>query len=441
MTDAAHEDHDVPVWARDDAFPIAPQGWGWVDFKDKIHACESLESLIDAIRHDHDAGVNLVWMPGRDHMILPEELPGAADAVLATRQRDAAANLLHSLENLRWFGGLLAAVAVYMIYQGWNFAPRGVALAERLGFALHAMLASMSIGITLLMFLVFAFIPWYQARQRLRELARSTDGDIAAGVPVLRFETWLHDQKSPITKMFLGLITLVALTQLLGEVKTAGWAGWMSIFHNWQGVSAAGLVKDRYLHGDWWRLFTAPFLHGNLVHFLMNAAAILYLGKRLEVFARWPHLSLVFLFAACVGGMASARFVQAPSVGISGGLMGWLGFLLVFEALHGRLIPRKANRRLLAGTLLTGLVGLIGYRFIDNAAHLGGLLAGMLYAVIVFPKSASPNRPDSTVTDHIAGAAALGILILSALFAMVKINGNIVGNPPLNTAHEVNGRW
>jgi membrane associated rhomboid family serine protease len=131
----------------------------------------------------------------------------------------------------------------------------------------------------------------------------------------------------------------------------------------------------------------------------------------------------VFLFSACIGGEASARFIDAPSVGASGGLMGWLGFLLVFESLHGRLVPQKARRRLIAGILLTGLIGLIGYRFIDNAAHIGGLLAGMLYAAIVFPKSASTNRPKSTLTDRIAGSAALAILVLSAVFAVRKIFG------------------
>ena len=103
--------------------------------------------------------------------------------------------------------------------------------------------------------------------------------------------------------------------------------------------------------------------------------------------------------------------------------MGWLGFLLIFESLHGCLIPQKARRRLIAGVLLTGLIGLIGYRFIDNAAHIGGLIAGMLYAAIVFPKSSSPNRPNSTLTDRIAGSAALVILAFSAVFAVRKILG------------------
>jgi hypothetical protein len=67
------------------------------------------------------------------------------------------------------------------------------------------------------------------------------------------------------------------------------------------------------------------------------------------------------------------------------------------------------------------LIGLIGYRFIDNACHAGGLIAGMLYALIVFPKSVSPYRPNSTITDRIAGTAALVVLILAALFAVARM--------------------
>lgn len=421
MTATPDDTSNAPVWARADSFPKSPAGWGWVDVKGKHHPCDSLESLIAAIADDRDGGVDLVWMPEHEHLILPEEVTGATAAVLASRNRCAAADLLEALDKVRWFGFLLAGLVVYMFYQGWALAPHGPAAPSRLGFALRTVLTSLSTGITLLMFLIFAFIPWYQASKRLRELRQWTQGDIAAAVPTLRFETWLDLQQAPLTKFLLGLITVVALAQLLGQVKVAGFGVIMSLFHNWNGTAAAGLIKDSYLHGEWWRLFTAPFLHGNVVHFLMNASALLYLGKRLEVFARWPHLVLVFLFAACVGGEASARFIAAPSVGASGGLMGWLGFLLVFESLHRRLIPRTASRRLLAGVLLTGLIGLIGYRFIDNAAHCGGLLAGMLYALIVFPKSTSPCRPKSTHTDHLAGAAALVVLTAAALGAVLKI--------------------
>ena len=389
-----------------------------MDFRKKPHACDSPEALITAIRDDRAAGVDLVWIPGRAHLILPDEMPDAAAAVLATRQRRATEDLLEARGKLNWFGGLLAGLAVYMFYQGWAHAPDGGAAGSRLDFALHTVLTSLSVGITLLMFLIFAFIPWYQSRKRLLELGQWTHHDLATDVPMLRFETWLAWQKAPVTRYFLVLLGMVALAQILSAERSLGVRALVALFHNWDGITAAGLVKDRYLHGEWWRLFTAPLLHGNVVHFLMNASALAYLGKRMEAFARWPHLPLVFLFAACVGGEASARFIAAPSVGASGGLMGWLGFLLVFESLHSRLVPHPAKRRLLAGVLLTALIGLIGFRFIDNAAHLGGLLAGMTYAIIVFPKSNSPNRPAATITDRIAGSAALAILTLSALVAV-----------------------
>lgn len=399
---------DLPIWGRGDAFSQAPEGWGWLDEKNRRHSCASAAELISIVRDDLHGRVMLVWFPSREHMALPEELVGAEEAILTSRKRLAADDLLVSFDRLRWYSGLLGLVSIYMFYQGWAYAPQVAAPAERLFFGVRAVLSSMSVGVCFLMFLILAFIPWYQARKRLRELDHWNGEDLQALIPVLRFETWMDLQKSPATRFLLALTALVGLAQLLPT----------------DGIAAAGLDKELYLRqGEWWRLFTAPFLHGNPIHFLMNASALLYLGKRLEVFARWPHLPLVFLLAACVGGEASARFLTTTSVGASGGLMGWLGFLLVFETLHQRLVPRTATRRLLAGVLLTGLIGLIGYRFIDNAAHAGGLAAGMLYAIIVFPKSASANRPNATLTDRIAGAAALVVLTLSAALAFVKITG------------------
>lgn len=400
-TDAA-----LPIWARGDAFPPAPAGWGWMDYKGRPHVCENSEGLIEAIRDDRDAGVALVWVPGNSHMILPEEMPGASEAVLASRRRRAADDLVDSHDKLRWFGWLFGGLTLFMLYQGWEYSPRGATQAERAAFVLRAVFNSMSMGITLLMFLIFAFIPWYQSRKRLKELEHWTGGDIAAIVPTLRFETWLEWQKAPTTRFLLVLVALVGIAQMMPG----------------DSLAAAGLQKDRYLqHHEWWRLLTVPFLHGHPLHFLMNAAALVYLGKRVEVFARWPHVPLVFLFSACIGGEASARFLAAPSVGASGGLMGWLGFLLVFESLHRKLVPRTARKRLLAGVLLTGLIGLIGYKFIDNAAHAGGLIAGMFYALVVFPRSESAMRPNTTVTDRIAGLLALGVLALSAFFAVWMI--------------------
>jgi membrane associated rhomboid family serine protease len=396
----------VPIWARDTAFPAAPAGWGWVDPKDRRNSCGSFAALAEAIRQDTGSRICLVWTPENPRMVLPEEVAALKDDVNLARSRWTGADLEDSSAKLRW--GLLVFAALF----SWTFYH---ALAVRSGnsfsrldqfrLALKETLNNNTIEIGFLILTIFVLIPWYQAKKSSVEFRRRTPFSLAEAIPRMRFEIWLERQKSPFTWIFLALMVVVGLAQLLPG----------------DGTAAAGLDKIKYANGEGWRLFTAPFLHGNPIHFLMNAAALLYLGKRLEVFARWPHLPMVFLFSACVGGQASVHFTQATSVGASGGLMGWLGFLLVFETLHARLVPRSARRRLAAAVFLTALIGLLGHRFIDNSAHVGGLLAGMLYAAIVFPKSSSVYRPQATSTDRIIGSLALAASFAAAAFAIWKI--------------------
>lgn len=103
--------------------------------------------------------------------------------------------------------------------------------------------------------------------------------------------------------------------------------------------------------------------------------------------------------------------------------MGLLGFVLVFEYLHGRLVPKRATRRLVAAVVFTFVVGFVGYNFIDNWAHGGGLLAGGIYAAIVFPKSSSPHRPRATRSDQALGVVAGLVVIAGALLAVLRMRG------------------
>ena len=124
------------------------------------------------------------------------------------------------------------------------------------------------------------------------------------------------------------------------------------------------------------------------------------------------------------GGVASAHGLpEQASVGASGGIMGLLGFLLIFEYLHGKLVPKRATRRICAALAFTFIVGFVGYNFIDNWAHGGGLICGMLYAAIVFPKSSSPHRPRATRMDQIFGGVSGLLVITSAVFAVLRMRG------------------
>lgn len=406
------EKYDLAVWAREEAFPKSGEGYGWMDRKGGRHASASFDELSQTIREDSASAVNLVWTPDSPFCRVPEEIEALAEPIRQIRKRWATDDLADAQYRLRNFGIAVAALLSYMAFQAWGL-EKGSALSQQLKTIFEVLRKSNMVGLAMLAFLIFAFIPWYQARKKMGEIKR-LGGSVSPNVPLIRFETWLEAQKAPVTWALLGIISLVFLVQMIHD---------KSIFGFRESIERVGLVKDIYRGGEYWRLFTAPMLHGGLIHFVMNGLALLYLGKRVEVFARWPHVPMVFLFSALVGGEASARFLAAPSVGASGGLMGWLGFLLVFETLHSALVPRSAKRRLIGGVLMTALIGLVGYRFIDNAAHFGGLLAGMAYAAIVFPKSGSVMRPKMNATDRIVGIGSLAVIAASAVFAVFRMMG------------------
>ena len=389
-------DADLPVWARANAFSEAGPGWGWVDRKGRRIACAGFEELAQAIVKDAGARVDLVWTPDAPGFVLPEEIPALHPALREARIRWAGWDIEEGKRQMLMFG------AAFGVMLAWN------------GFKTGKVMASGSTGLALLLFLILGFIPWYQGRKRLKKARIWAAGEMAADAPVLRFETWLSLQKSPATRLLLGLMALVGLVQVVVE-----WRSPLPMATVWM----AGLTKSAGAATDWWRLLTAPFLHGHWIHWLMNASALAYLGKRVEVFARWPHFAMAFAISAWIGGEASARYMKQVSVGASGGLMGLLGFLLVFESMHRLLVPESARRRLLAGVLLTAGIGVVFSHFIDNAAHAGGLIAGMVYAALVFPKSSSPHRPRTTTVDVVLGGAALGLLVCSAVLACVKMLG------------------
>lgn len=390
-------DAELPVWARDDAFPEAGPGWGWVDRKGRRVPCDSFDELARAIVEDAGARVDLVWTPEAKGFVLPEEIPALHPALRESRIRWAQWEIAEGKRQMGMFAAATAVVALFHMIQ-----------RERL-------LSSGTFGLALLLFFILGFLPWYQGHKRLRKARKWVAGEMAADAPVLRFETWLAIQKAPATRLLLGLMVLVGLVQMFVEIRAPQPFG--------ISVVLAGLTKHAGQVTDGWRLLTAPFLHGHWLHWLMNASALAYLGKRVEVFARWPHMVLALLLSAWIGGEASARFMDKPSVGISGGLMGLLGFLLVFESMHRRLVPESARRRLLAGVVLTAAIGYVFRHFIDNAAHAGGLIAGIIYAAVVFPKSASPHRPRTTSADLAFGGAALGLLVAAALLACWKMLG------------------
>jgi membrane associated rhomboid family serine protease len=382
-----------PAWARPDLFPAAPpDSWGYKVGGKGIHPVENSKALSEALRADANEWIGLVWTPEHPHMEVPEAVPELLDAVKESRLKASAQELQKQNGQLRL--GLLLLLA-FLAYAGWEivqfrkeFSPLGL---------LQDLIKSAAPALGFLMFVMFFLLPWYEAKKRWREVRAWTVETMRDAGDLARFDIWLSWQKIYATKVLMGLI---------------GIAGAVQIFTG--KTEAAALIKGGE---ERWRLLTAPLLHGHILHFMMNALGLIYLGRRIEALARWPQVPIVFLFSAWIGGECSVQVGTGLSLGASGGLMGMLGFLLVFETRHAQLVPRKSRRRLIAAILGTALIGVIGVRFIDNAAHAGGLIAGMLYALVVFPRSESSVRPHATTVDRVVALLCFAVLVYALLLA------------------------
>ena len=395
------------MWARDDAFPAKPSSadYGLIDSKGAEQSASSAKELADKVAKLR-TGVDFVWTPEADTLVVPESV-AALHKVLRKRQAKFAANDASDGKRMSLIFG---ATVVWTVYAAWKNS----------GGSLHALYSSQMTGLAALLLLIFGLLPLYESWKTRRRLANTEPSDVASEIPEAQFDVWLQGRRVPVTYCLLGCLILVGLVQLYIDRGSAEID---------PSILKAGLLKLQALNypeitdgAAHWRMLTAPLLHGNLLHLIMNASGILYLGRRTESLARWPHLLMVFAFSAWVGGVASFYWIpDRIAVGASGGLLGLLGFMLVFEKMHPHLVPKPAQRRLLAGIVLMVVIGFIGMSFFDNAAHAGGLLAGMAYAGIVFPKSTSFHRPKAIIKDKIVGSVMAIVIIASSFWAVYQV--------------------
>jgi len=240
-----------------------------------------------------------------------------------------------------------------------------------------------------------------------REETPAQERDVAA-----RFGFWLGSQRSPATYVVAAGILLVAVCQMVRGLSSS--------------ITAAGLVKNAVRDGQVWRLLTAGTLHANLWHLLGNVAALLALGRMVEVLAHWSRFGLVLLLSILSGSLLSTALLpETTSVGASGGLMGLLGFLLVLGRRLDRGLPPRFARSLVKGVLWVAATGVLAYAFIDNAAHLGGLLAGVGIGLALVPRDGVLPLPAPPITTRI-GAAAMTALILVVLVCVAVL---LTGRP------------
>ncbi len=184
----------------------------------------------------------------------------------------------------------------------------------------------------------------------------------------------------------------------------------------------AGFVKPLFVQGEYWRILTGASLHGGAIHLLFNCYALYVLGKLIETLSNRAHLAIVFLLSAIGGGVLSLIFLpDGVSVGASGGIVGFLGYLAAYGFLRRKLLSNAFLKSMLFNIGFIAFYGILMNQKIDNYGHLGGLIVGAVYGFIQIPKDLHQDPREAANFTQIAGLAALGIFIAVCLFSILLI--------------------
>jgi membrane associated rhomboid family serine protease len=173
--------------------------------------------------------------------------------------------------------------------------------------------------------------------------------------------------------------------------------------------------------GQYWRLVTAVFLHANLLHIGFNSFVLLDLGPTVEELYGSGRFFFLYVVTGALGFVASFlwRGGMVFSVGASGALLGLAGVMIGYTTRYPSSVGRMIRGQLIRWLVYILLMGFLFRGFIDNAAHVGGLLSGLALAYVVPDASVFARR---SWWDR-AGYLATAIVALSFLMALLHSFG------------------
>ena len=165
--------------------------------------------------------------------------------------------------------------------------------------------------------------------------------------------------------------------------------------------------------GDFYRLFTCIFLHAGIIHLACNMYSLYVIGPQVESFYGKLKYIFIFCFSGICGSILSLAFGNAAdvSVGASGAIFGLLGSILYF-GYHYRVFLGNALKSQIVPVILLNLM--IGFLIpgIDNFAHVGGLVGGILSSMAV-------GVPDKSSTSDKANGCILMLIYLAFIIYLV----------------------
>jgi rhomboid protease GluP len=198
-------------------------------------------------------------------------------------------------------------------------------------------------------------------------------------------------RRAPLTMALLVVITLIWLYEAYIDAPDDSMK-----------LAALGAILPGTLQrGEYWRLVTGMFLHGSWLHWASNSWALYQLGTLYEILFGTRRFAIVYFVSGIVASIASAmHLVNGPSVGASGAIFGVLGAFIFSIRRSPRYRHQPWSRGLIAQLVFwIGINLVIGASIavIDNVAHVGGLIAGLLLGFL--PHHEPPPPPAESVID------------------------------------------
>lgn len=213
------------------------------------------------------------------------------------------------------------------------------------------------------------------------------------------------------------LIALNTLVYLMMGVEGRRFLNFDSeLLLNW-GANSGALTSG----GQWWRLLTSTFEHGGLLHIALNMWCLYSLGWLAELLFGRARFTLLYLMCGIGGSLGSICWhANGVSVGASGAIFGVAGALIPAMLLHS-----NAQLRTLLKGQLTSIALFVFYNLafgaaasgIDNAAHIGGLLTGLILGAL-FPTG--PDRYEQRGRLRVVGGTLLLLLVFVGAGAFAK---------------------
>mgnify|MGYP006280723641 CR=1 FL=1 len=157
------------------------------------------------------------------------------------------------------------------------------------------------------------------------------------------------------------------------------------------------------LGDQWWRLFTAFFLHIGIMHLFINMFVLLFIGLLLEPYLGRVRLLIAYLLTGIFASISSIWYHDIIiSAGASGAIFGLYGVFLAL--LTTKIIDKSARKTLLITIAAFATYNMLfGVQFgIDNAAHIGGLVSGIFIGFALIPSLINPHSRQLKYASNLA---------------------------------------